>query len=426
MEATGKGSLGSAERDPEISTKRTRALAVSLTATGLFLVLALTSILSPRGLTYDEPLHLAGARMLVAGASLGDLLHAPIPSAPGPLFAVLHWMLYPLTGFNPHRLRVVNLLLLLVAILFEFLTLRALKVLSARPLAVATVAVPIVWVSAGMALTEMPAIAMMSVAVYLAADVLRRLDDGPGVILPRAVLAGVFFSLAILGRQMYLVLIVVPLAGALLEKRLRIAVLCFVPIALAAPVLVFVTWGGLAPPYYGTIAASGSLSDALLAVAYTAICTVILAPSWFVGLRTWRVPALVAVSVGMVNYLVIRIQFGPFLSLARHLPSTLRTAYPLIGGSVLMAICAIFLMASYSNIRDRLTDVPFVVIAGSAALMIATTVAIRGFSSRYVVTTLPFLVLMLYPYFRANRATALRMVVGGAIGFVSLATYLWD
>jgi hypothetical protein len=90
-----------------------------------------------------------------------------------------------------------------------------------------------------------------------------------------------------------------------------------------------------------------------------------------------------------------------------------------------MAICAVFLVASYYNIRDRRTDVQFVALVGSTALMIATTVAIRGFSSRYVVTTLPFLVLMLYPYFRPDRATALRLVVGGVIGFASLSTYLW-
>jgi uncharacterized membrane protein YuzA (DUF378 family) len=426
MEAAGRGRLQSSKGDPEMATARSRPSAVSLTATGLFLVLALTSILSPRGLTWDEPLQLAGARLLVSGGSLGDLLHAALPEAPGPLFAVLHWMLYPLTHFNPHILRTVNLLLFLVAIVFEFQTLRALKVLSARPLALATVAVPMVWVSAGMALTEMPAIAMMSVAVYLAADTLRRLDDGPSAILPRAVLAGLFFSLAVLGRQVYLVLIVVPLAGALLEKRLRSAVLCFVPIALAAPLFVFVTWGGLVrPSQQATIVGSGSLLDALLAVAYLAICVVILAPTWFASLRAWRMPALVAISVGAVNFLVIRVQFGPLGRLQGHLPSPVRTAYPLIGGSALMVICVMFLMATYSNIRDRHNDMQFIVIVGSTALMIATTAAISHFSSQYVVTALPFLVLMLYPYFRANRVTALRMIVGGAIGFASLASYLW-
>jgi hypothetical protein len=424
MEAAGKG-RGSSELDPETSRRRGRSLAVSSTATGLFLVLALTALLSPRGLTYDEPLHLAGARLLASGASLGDLLLASLPSAAGPLFPLLHWLLHPLTGFNPHLLRVVNLVLLLVAIVFEFLTLRALEVLTAFPLALATVAVPIVWVSAGMALTEMPAIAMMSVAVYLATDALRRLDDGPRAILPRAFLAGVFFSLAILGRQLYLVVMVVPLAGAVLEKRLRIAVLCFATIALAAPAFVFVTWGGLVPPSVRAIAASGSLSQGLLAVAYVAICVVVLAPSWFASLLNYRIPAVVAISVGLVNALVIHLQFGPLQGLARHLPSLLKTAYPILGGSALMAICAVFLMAAYANIRDRLNDVQFIVLAGSTALMIATTVAISGFSSRYVVTTLPFLVLMLYPYFKANRATALRLVAGGAIGFASLSTYLW-
>ena len=72
--------------------------------------------ISPRFLIFDEPQHIEGARLLAAGASLRQVLDAPLQSAPGPLYPLVHWMLYPFTGFEAPGIRYANLFFLLLSI----------------------------------------------------------------------------------------------------------------------------------------------------------------------------------------------------------------------------------------------------------------------------------------------------------------------
>ena len=103
--------------------RRWFAVVVGIALLGLGALIAF----SPPAPVYDEEAHLMGACLLVGydrdskGAAVGeklgfhDMLVADIPSAPGPLYPVLHAALFPLTNLEAPRIRFLNFGLLILA-----------------------------------------------------------------------------------------------------------------------------------------------------------------------------------------------------------------------------------------------------------------------------------------------------------------------
>ena len=132
--------------------------------------------------------------------------------------------------------RLVNVLLLLVVVLATGAMLRHLR--QPWPFATASTifVVPVVLVTSGMALTEVPAMACFYPQLLLL--LIARDEKSLGIACVEAAVAGGLLSLAILGRQQYLLVVLVSpfvLVGAWLTLHFATVHLCFVCIIIAWP-----------------------------------------------------------------------------------------------------------------------------------------------------------------------------------------------
>src|SRR2546428_89603 len=109
-----------------------------------------------------------------------------------------------------------------------------------------------VWACAGLALTEMPSLLMATLsclAIFYAVTITGSCWITPAAL---AILAGAFASLAILGRQTYLPLILigpVVLVSRYGTKALQASILYIISCGIL-PGYVFMEWGGLIGRYF--------------------------------------------------------------------------------------------------------------------------------------------------------------------------------
>ena len=305
------------------------ATVVVLEAIG-FAIIWLSVLLCRKPLTYDEPYHLTGASTLIEGHSIRELLHTNLPSAPGPLYSVIHYALNPVTHLAPPAVRVPNLVFLLLTSFLVVLTLKKTGVAHPAPLGLALISLPIVWPCSGLALTEVPSLIMATAACFILTRVLTGTATSSRGVALLSALAGLCTSLAVLGRQTYLPLI----ALGLLPLSIRYGKKSLVPCVLyggtasVLPGLVFVAWGGLVPPSQAHIKGFSPIHG-ITALAYLAACVLIVAPGYY--RRLLRAQIIAAVAIAILNLCVLHFEWralaGAFAFDPRPVASRLYAAY---------------------------------------------------------------------------------------------------
>ena len=378
-------------------------------------------ICSPHALLYDEPLHLQGARLLAAGSSLHDVLLAPLPSAPGPLYSVLQAAISPVTGFQAPLIRYLNLLLLFAGATALAFSLQRCRPDSSWLCAGMLLSVPMTWVTAGLALTEIPAMTMVNLG--LAAGVWAAWqEERRGRCYLGFITAGLCMGVAITGRQTYLPLLVIfPVIG-MFEARWRWPAAAAFLISCAIPLPMFLVWRGLTPPSQAYLGGGISLEHGLLAFAYLAVVVAIIAPRFYES--GWRWVFAAAGGGAVLNLVLVHFEWDAAAGLAKHLPLFLQRWYTVVVGSVLIAAFSGFAAAVVFNVWNRRQDRWFLLMTVETMLLIGTAFGIvHLFSSRYVMAGFPFIMLMLQPFFIPSKWAASRLVVGAALGCASLSTY---
>jgi len=124
---------------------------------------------SPPRYLYDERYYIQGAWLLAKGTSFRDFLLAPLNTPAGPLYPTLQWLFSPLTGLQPRAARIPNLVLLATTIGASAYAMARWRLTAPWARAAMILALPIIWVSAGMAFTEMPALAFASFSLAASA-----------------------------------------------------------------------------------------------------------------------------------------------------------------------------------------------------------------------------------------------------------------
>src|SRR5262245_27197607 len=268
---------------------------LSACAVGAAIFIAMVVRFARLPLTYDEPWYLSNVpefqRLGLSRQFLRDL-----SGAAGPLYTVIQGLVAPWTGAVSPGVRAVNVVLLVVAAGALYALLRLLdKPENSRASAIVGAAsllgVPFLWPSAGMALTEIPA--MLFVVLWL---LMMWFAVGFPSISPRlrgvlAVVAGLSFGLAVIGRQLVLLM----LAGlaalgfrssperrpethqsgvtwfdfAPLSRSTAIALAILTAIAAAVVIIpVFWVWGGMTPPGMAYVGQGIALDRLPMAAAY--------------------------------------------------------------------------------------------------------------------------------------------------------------
>ena len=130
-----------------------------ITVTGLLLLLAVLIAVSPARLIYDEVYYMQAAHILATSGSFDVLMHTRSDIAAGPLYPYLHVLASPLTSFAAPAIRFVNFACLLITLAALAWTLRLMRQSTPWLRAAMLLAVPMIWPTSGMALTELPALA---------------------------------------------------------------------------------------------------------------------------------------------------------------------------------------------------------------------------------------------------------------------------
>ncbi|MEM7655127.1 MAG: glycosyltransferase family 39 protein [Bacteroidota bacterium] len=355
----------------------------------------------------------------------------------GPLFAVIHWILSPVTQMSPPGLHLVNLVFLLLSIWVLASLFRALKAPENGWESLFLLAVPMTYVCTGMVLTEMPAFFFLCLSLWA----LHRYSTSQAWLW--LIISALSFSAAILGRQVYLILLPlywIPMLPSwpLPERNWLKAVPTagiFSLLAFLVPAVVFYHWQGLTSIFDAKIYAqyaergiSYAPIHVVFALGYLAMSTLLIAPRFFMILGNQRwVRWSWVVGLGLIGGNVAGGWFS-YLALEGILRKLVpASALPLMGRFIaggLLVLAAGFVIAALLHAWKDRSD-RWLVLATLACLGIAlTSIKItHQFSSRYVAQVLPFLFLILIRFPEKSYWGLIGKLIGAALGLAALYTY---
>ncbi len=392
-----------------------------------FLVLLLMTFLRGHPVFWDEAWYLKNVALLDAYGISGEFMTKYYGPA-GPLYALVHYLLFPLTSGEAPGVRLVNVGFLAGVLIFLYRILKGWGEGPPLAISVSLLGVPMVFVCSGMALTEMPSMffAILGIWFFLKGF---STPGSQGRVL--SILGGISLALSILGRQPYLVTILAIAPFVLLRsyshKKLKKSLFFMIP-ALLPPLGAFMVWGDIQPPRMAHTGEGLRLYHGFLGLGYTAIVTLLIAPRWFVLPRSvkgwgWAVGGILVLV--LLNGWVFRTEFLPMKTVMENLfPASYLTPFSRIFAALAVGLGGWFGISGLIRLWEHRTDKVFLMAWLATFLILATTIKVtHQFSSRYVAQAAPFLVLMLAPYQKEGPWKTFGMLVGMGVGLVSLGSF---
>jgi len=415
---------------PFVKNTDTQKLTLLAALLGFAAVLTLT-LFHQQPPLFDEAYFVRNFALFEKHGLSAEFLRNMDNQAPGPLYELVHFAFRPLTHLTTPGIRLVNVFLLAMTIL---LLTRTISILThtrfgeSLPWGVALIAVPMVWQVTGLALTEMPTMFFSVLTVLLLLLAIQSEEKTLKSSL-LALAAGASLGLSILGRSPFLTL---GLASGILllydfrsVRRWR-TLLLFGVVAMSMAIPVFIIWGGLVPPQQAFVGKGYSGWHGILAYAYGALLTVIIAPRWFYFRRSVILYlALAYIVFLLINIFLVRYEYAPLdRMLGRVLPGSFMKIYPLLISPLLATLSLYFIASSLRQAWIRRSEPFFVFILFAGLLLLASSFKVTHlFSTRYVAQAAPMFVLLFPGYDRFSWSRLLRFIAGMAIGYLSLETY---
>ena len=385
-----------------------------------FLALVTLVAMSPNRFLYDETYFADYVSLLHQYGFTPTFLNS-LNAAPGPLSAIVQVIFEPLTHLRPVAMRFVNVFLLATLALVLVIWLKR----EGNEYWVAgcsVLAVPMTWVVAGLALSEMSAMLFIALSLYLQLRGLDALDEGRSVLL-WFLFAGVCLGIAVWGRQPYSLLVIVPVLVALMDQRQRLPVTIFVGAASAVAIPLFVIWMGLLPPSQHSVPKGFSVVNGLTSFGYAGICFILL------GARSRWLPIKVVLGLVSLTF-VANASLGAFAlyparSMAdRFLAKSVVPIYGNLSGSLFLSCGVLFLAILLRMIWESREDLKRLTV--NAGLLCVTALPmfdVHLYSSRYTSMSLPYLILAAQPWRRWRLETVMTAALGCGVGFLSLYGY---
>ena len=390
-------------------------------------------ILSPHRLVYDENGNLSNVREVLQVGWHAALTSPASLSAAGPLFTAVQLGCEPLTKLQAPAIRFPNFCLFVGLFFLLGGMTRSLRLANPMFVALSVIAVPFVWASVGMALTELPALFCFTAGTWLCVELAKNENAlSLGRRLTFALGAGVLLGLACLGRQTYLV----TLAG--LFALFRRETITWVSALMVGIVLVLVAgwlfwiWGGLSPPSLKHINAGVRWSHAVLSFAYLGLATLFIEPRWFVEGRPislTKSSILIYGSCGIAVAIGLAFPFTPIVPahtlIRRLIPAVLSSWCPRLVSAFVAGFAWLWLIRFWREFWLVRKERQWVFLYVVLFLLGLTPMAIsHQFSSRYVLMSISLLVLILGKM-RAviGWAYIARLIIGASLGAAILKTY---
>jgi hypothetical protein len=401
--------------------------------TALIVLIVLIIVLGGPPL-YDEDDYLINVTLLHKYGFTELYLLKHIGSA-GPLYPTLHYVLEPFTNLKTPYIRLVNIALLIGSIWFIR---RTLKTLHFPPsYALLALAVPMTYVISGLALTEMPAIFFLCVAVCLIIHACYTSLSFVNAALQLSV-AGLLLSFAILGRQPFLLVLgALPILFFKNGNYLKNSLLLLITIicALALPAYVFSVWGGFVAPgdaaLYNSIAQEGVSVQPVfffICMAYYAVVFLIVTPHFYISPSRKEVLAL---SLLALISIVLNFRYDLFLYLPMRYvieqtfaPVVAEWGETIFGAGLLLASLYFMLALIRQLIKNKFSPALLFFAASIVLIAIACMKITWGFSSRYPAQALPFLIPMFAYFFREHKLNIYRLGIGALLGLISFVSFM--
>jgi hypothetical protein len=386
-----------------------------------YLALIAMVLTSKNDLWWDEVWYLRSVPELHRlGLSVEWIRGLPGPS--GPLFALVHALLEPLTGLRSPGIRLATIGITALTVVALAAALKARRVPHAFPKAAGLLAVPMLYGAIGTAMTEMPAALFFCASLAALFAAAYRAERGDRSAYPLAILAGVACGVAITGRQHYLM---APLASvALWRRRTWKVALIYGALGVGVPAPVFFIWDGLVPPFMQAEESGLSLAHGLSAISYAGVIYCLYDVGWL--LRRPVAVALVVAACIALNVATGTLDHVPFLRVAmRNLSPTALHYYGLVASGVMLGFGLAFLLHLAGMAFERRGDaVDLFLCVASAILLAAPAKIVHMFAGRYIATSIPLLLILGTERSPDTYGKAARLALGCLGGLISLRVYL--
>ncbi len=383
-----------------------------------FATLVVVVLTSRRDLVYDEPAYIGLADQLAKRATMLEWYLGNQLGPTGPLHAYLHNTISLGQGHLPAPwFRIVNPLLLLgiVYLIGDLFRINGEPDWKAWCL----MGLPVTWVVAGMALTEIPAMVGLVLGIWATERLRQEENIRPICIASGVLVIGIIVML--LGRQTYLAALPA-LAWRAITRRNWMWVGWSCLLGVAPLMVLFYIWGGVVPPLLGYVGGGLEFGHAFSAFCYLGIFILILAPGMFLKapLRTF----VFGVGSIVLNGILFHEQFLPMKSVqsvllegrtAEYVAMVVNIVFVFIGGG-----CVSVLLG---GIAEKPATQSSCAALGLLLLCGACAAVVHLFSSRYVGMATPFLILFVRSHIQAGVSLALRMLAGAGLGFAALLSY---
>ena len=407
--------------------------AISIAA--LIFLIVITAV-NPNPPLFDEIFYFKNMALFEKHGLSKKFLLEIYEQAPGPLYQIVHTVLKPVTNLKVPGIRLVNVVFFLLVIVNLFYILRWVGY-KAEPrliLSLNLVAVPVVWQTAGMALSEMPAMFFATFSMVLICRTFS-LKDKKLFSAGLGLLAGISLGLSILGRSPFLLIIpasVILIFNPFGKEKISVPPMVYVFFIVGAILTcfpVFFVWKGMVPPHVATKVAKGALKPwhGILAFAYTSIITLIVNPKWLrINRKTifWLTGAYIVLLTA--NYFWLHLKYHPLtIFLSKILPEVVMSIYPHLISPVLMLFAGLFMVRLGQKLWEERNNRFYLFIGISLALILISCINIKHlFSSRYVAQAAPFIVLIISENDSPTKGKIVRTLIGISIGYISLSTYV--
>ena len=392
------------------------------------------TLINKTPIIYDEVLFVPNVVLMEEVGFGKEFLLKMEKQAPGPLYQLIHLTLKPLTKLQPPGIRIVNLVfLILIIIVMARVVKNAFSDQGEKYdlMALEIMAFPVIWLIAGMALSEIPAMFFVSLSLLMLSYIFKNKYSFRKNAL-FSLLAGIFMGLASLGRTPYLALIFPLLLLALYKdfrtfKKLAAIIIPFFLTPLLIMMPVFLVWGGLTSPNQPVISFGLSLWHGILGFAYGSVITLLIAPRWFV----FNKKILIALSIG---FIVLFIYFTWFtnqtyyplsVTVERYFPGFIVRFYKLMISPILACLGLYYIICALKHLYDFRDKLLYAFSILSALLIMLSTIANSyQFSSRYVAQAIPFMLIAMIPFIKISWQKLIFTCIAMAIGIMSLNTYV--
>ncbi len=354
----------------------------------------------------------------------------------GPTYTLIHYLLQDITKLSAPLIRIPNIIFL-IAILFYIKKIFNLNNTKNNSLvfAISSLSIANIYTISGLVLTEIFAVFFMTFTVYYLIKHYK--NNKNNYIL--AVISGLSFSLAILGRQPIIVLwIALPFLfikkGYLFKfdfsKKEFIKFLTVTLItSLIIPFYVFYLWGNIQPLSQASTGIGISIKNLVLAFAYAGIFTFFIKPNYF-NFLLWKKNLYEFIIVLIIsiffNIFFLKIEFIPFNNIIiNYLNPSLFPYYEIFCGNILSVVGFSFI---YFFIKKNLLqkDPLTMFFAFGFLLIIGTSLKVtHQFSARYVAQAFPLMVLSIHITKKENinYLSIVTLAIGGVLGIISLNSY---